>query len=451
MKRKLCFIVLLCLRLASASKLFFIVTLITLSTTCVFSQSPKPPLFTVGDKAPELVVYNILNHPSGKAQLSSYRGKLLILDFMATWCSLCASLLPKTDSLQKEVGSQVQFLPVTYQSKADVEKFLARLKGRGISISLPIAVSDTVLRSLFTHHYIPHYVWIDGEGTIKAITGHEEVTRENIRHLLKTGSLQVKTKNDRSVPYNRDQLLIAENNQVPNKNITYQSAFTGFIEGLPSSFTIFPVEASKPHRIVATNARIPTLFKIAYGALQGKVFNDNTILLEMQDTTCCDSQLSGTRYSEWLSTHGYGYELIVPPSMHGQQAQLMQQDLARMFPQYKATIEKRSFPCLALVRTSKADKIKSTGGASSTEVTPFGAQIHNQKFFQFIYQLNAKYLSHLAKPVIDQTQYTGNVSLAIHADMGNLNAIRKALATYDLDLVPGTQEVEVLVITDRDY
>lgn len=430
MKRKLCFMALLCL------------------FTSAFSQSQKAPVFAVGDKAPDLMVYNILNHTTGKAQLSSYRGKLLILDFMATWCSLCASLLPKTDSLQKEVGNQAQFLPVTYQSKTDVEKFLTRLKSRGNSISLPIAVSDTVLRSLFAHHYIPHYVWIDGEGTIKAITGHEDVTRENIQRLLKTGSLEVKTKNDRSVPYSRDQLLIADNDQIPNKNIVYQSAFTGFIEGLPSSFTIFPVEASKSHRVVATNTRIPTLFKIAYGSLQGKIFSDNTILLEMRDTTCCDSRLTGTRYSEWLSEHGYGYELIVPASMHGQQAKIMQQDLALMFPQYKASIEKRTFPCLALVRTSKTDKIKSIGGAASTEVTPFGAQVHNQKFFQFIYQLNAKYLSHLSKPVIDQTQYAGNVNLSITADMGDLNSIRKALAAYDLDLITGTHEIEVLVISD---
>jgi hypothetical protein len=168
----------------------------------------------------------------------------------------------------------------------------------------------------------------------------------------------------------------------------------------------------------------------------------------MRDTTCCDSRLTGTRYSEWLSEHGYGYELIVPPSMHGQQAKIMQQDLSRMFPQYKANIEKRTFPCLALVRTSKTDKIKSTAGAASTEVTPFGAQVHNQKFFQLIYQLNAKYLSHLSKPVIDQTQYSGNVNLSITADMGDLNSIRKALAAYDLDLIPGTNEIEVLVISD---
>src|SRR5690606_5098720 len=110
--------------------------------------------------------------------------------------------------------------------------------------------------------------------------------------------------------------------------------------------------------------------------------------------------------------------------------------------------EKRSFPCFAIVRTTKTDKLKIKVGTTSTEVTPLGTQLQNQKIFQFIYQLNAKYLSHLSKPVIDQTHYTENVDLMLNADMSDLKSIRKALALYDLDLVPATHEIEVLVITD---
>lgn len=412
------------------------------------SQSVAVPTYAPGDPVPELMIYNILHHPQGKAALSSFRGRPLILNFMATWCSLCVSLLPKTDSLQQLYQGQVQFLAVTYQPEADVSKLLEKLKMRGNAITLPIAVADTVLRSLFRHQYIPHYVWIDSEGTIQAITGHEEVTPANIQQFLKTKSLALKLKNDKSLPYTKEQLLLAENRQIPNKHVLYQSAFTGFISGLPSSFTIFPVEATKPHRVVATNARIPTLFKIAYGSLQGKIFSDNTISLEMHDTTCCDSRLTGAAYSAWLSAHGYGYELIVPPSLLGQQAQIMQQDLARMFPQYVAVIEKRSFPCYALVRTSKHDKIKTRGGTAGTEVTPFGARVQNQTFIPLLFQLNAKYLAHLQKPVIDQTGYTGKADLTLTADMDNPEAIRQALAAYDLDLVVGTHEIEVLVIRD---
>ena len=409
----------------------------------------KPPL-KVGDQVPGLVIQHLINYPGGRAPLSAFTGKLLILDFMATWCSPCISLLPKNDSLQREFGSQLQMLPVTYQSKEVIEQMLARLKTRGTSISLPFVVSDTLFRSLFPHRYLPHYVWIDGKGIVKAITGHQEVTRENIRRMLKTGTIDAKIKNDQSVPYEREQLLLAGNPQIPNKNILYQSAFTGYIAGPPSSFTVFPVTGGESHRVVATNARIPTLFRIAYGHLQGKVFSNNTVLLEMHDTTCCNSRLEGSPYLEWLSTRGYGYELIVPPSMHGQQANIMQQDLARMFPQYKAAIEKRSFPCLALMRTSGANKLKTRGGEPFTEVHPSGAQIRNQSFLPFIFQLNVKYLSHLSIPVIDQTGYKHKIDLTLEADMSNLASIRKALATYDLDLLPGTHEIEVLVITDSN-
>ena len=156
------------------------------------------------------------------------------------------------------------------------------------------------------------------------------------------------------MPYDHNDFLLAGNITIPSKNILYQSAFTNYIEGLPSSFTIFPIDSTKGQRIVATNSRIPTLYRIAYGSLQGKYFN-NLIVLEMKDTTCCTSILESSAYRDWLSGHSYGYELIVPVSMLGQQASIMQQDLARVFPQYQAFIEKTIIP-MSCLGTNKVIK-----------------------------------------------------------------------------------------------
>ena len=176
MKRKFCLLELLCL----LRKVIGILVISLICNTRAYSQGT----LSIGDKVPEVTVNNIVNHPTASTKLSSYRGRLLILDFIVTWCSLCSSLVPKTDSLQKVFSKEVQFLPVTYQSKAEVEKLLSRLKTRGINISLPIVVADTLLHSYFPHHYVPHYVWIDANGVIKAITGYQDVTKENIRKVL---------------------------------------------------------------------------------------------------------------------------------------------------------------------------------------------------------------------------------------------------------------------------
>jgi thiol-disulfide isomerase/thioredoxin len=68
----------------------------------VMAQNSKPPTnLKIGDKVPEITISNILNYkdstgkPSTSAKISEFKGKLLILDFWATWCTPCIKYLPE--------------------------------------------------------------------------------------------------------------------------------------------------------------------------------------------------------------------------------------------------------------------------------------------------------------------------------------------------------------------
>ena len=50
--------------------------------------SPMQAL-TIGDAMPGIVCNNVLNYPGTSIGLSSFKGKLMILDFMLTTCSSC--------------------------------------------------------------------------------------------------------------------------------------------------------------------------------------------------------------------------------------------------------------------------------------------------------------------------------------------------------------------------
>ena len=39
--------------------------------------------------------------------LADYKGKLLILNFWATWCAPCKEEMPSLDNLQEDIGLQV--------------------------------------------------------------------------------------------------------------------------------------------------------------------------------------------------------------------------------------------------------------------------------------------------------------------------------------------------------
>lgn len=55
------------------------------SCSSVLAQRP----LSIGDTVPDLLFDNLLNHSAPTVRLSGFRGKLVILDFWATWCTAC--------------------------------------------------------------------------------------------------------------------------------------------------------------------------------------------------------------------------------------------------------------------------------------------------------------------------------------------------------------------------
>src|SRR5690242_4363776 len=162
-------------------------------------QKVKP--LTVGDRVPDTEINNVYNYPSCKIQLSALRGKLVILDFWASWCSSCINGMPASDSLQKQFKGRLQILLVnpklTGDSLLQLRRTLHHLQLKlGTAISLPVVLFDTNLYSYFPFHYLPHLVWIGRDGRVKAITGKEDLTYENILAILegKHPALQIKVR-----------------------------------------------------------------------------------------------------------------------------------------------------------------------------------------------------------------------------------------------------------------
>ena len=66
----------------------------------------------------------------GKIKLSEYKGKVVYLDFWASWCGPCRKSFPWMNKVQSRYQSQgFEVVAVNLDSKrADADKFLAQLK-----------------------------------------------------------------------------------------------------------------------------------------------------------------------------------------------------------------------------------------------------------------------------------------------------------------------------------
>jgi thiol-disulfide isomerase/thioredoxin len=153
------------------------------------AQSLTVKAFHIGDTVPDITINNIINYKTTSAKLSDFKGKLVILDFWASWCTTCLNEMPKSDSLQKRFKDRIQIILVNPKLSRDssfqVNRSLQRIKQKtGISISLPIVLYDTILYNHFPFNYLPNLVWIGPYGTVKAITGKEGLIYKNIDEIL---------------------------------------------------------------------------------------------------------------------------------------------------------------------------------------------------------------------------------------------------------------------------
>jgi len=155
--------------------------------------------FKTGIMLPDLVFNNVINTANKTVKLSDYRGKLILIDFWATWCAPCVRMIPRIDSLQKEFDGQLQIISVTREPRAVVEGFLER-NGRTNMPGPVRVVADQSITNLFGNAALPHFAWISREGTFIRSTSEEAVNEKVIADVLKSGKLSGDYDVDEEIP-----------------------------------------------------------------------------------------------------------------------------------------------------------------------------------------------------------------------------------------------------------
>lgn len=408
---------------------------------------------SIGDTVPDLAIGRMLHSPHTETRLSDFKGKLLILDFWATWCGPCISMIPRIDSLQEEYRERVQFLPVTYQTEKEVTTFMAKYNQRNPGrIARPEVTGDTILKQLFPHSYLPHYVWIGPDGLIKAITGSNEITANRIKAYLQAGKTPDSPVSAPIKPYNKIEeplmsYFTGAEISLPDGGIY---AFRlPFVEGLGGGYHLDKyMKDTTMWRITFTNIAPIWLYKVAYG--EAKSFlSDSFCSIEINDPVQLETYFPPAPAKEWFRKNAICLELVVTKAHRGQAWSLFREELAKIFPQFHAEVVTRKTSCFALVRTSDFDKIQTRGGKTASRQDGMTLQIRNGSLQKLVTRLGAFYRVGHPKPLVDQTGYTGRVDLDLSADFSNIEDVNTALARYDLKFVEKETDLPILKIRDR--
>jgi uncharacterized protein (TIGR03435 family) len=173
--------------------LFLASLFVGLSLSATENSGPK-----VGDKPPLLQATDLLQAPPGaKMNAESLHGKVVILEFWATWCGPCVAAIPHLNELaEKFKGKAVQFIAITAEDEATVERFLAK---RPIKAWIAMDTNNGMNKA-YGVTGIPHTVILDKKGKIAAITYPTFVTEKSINDLLAGKKISFVTDGGAPVP-----------------------------------------------------------------------------------------------------------------------------------------------------------------------------------------------------------------------------------------------------------
>lgn len=398
----------------------------------------------IGGKVPDEIIPRVLNYKSSSFKLSDFKGKWVIIDFWATWCGACLNMRPTMQKLVTQFEDKLTFISVTYQSEAEVKAFFDKQKAK-IKTSIPEVVADALLQNWFPHRLLPHYVWIDPNGIVKAITGSESINEEQIRKMFVGNESGIKRKRDfdRDFDFTKDfPYYTAQDSTI---KVMQQSSLTGLMLGVPSqTYSNFE---NNTYRMSVINLSLWHLYRTAYSP--SKYLSAKMIEMKVRDSSPIYTLLRGVELQEWMKTNAYCYQIVTPKENMSNAYKLMQDDLARMFPQYKAELTQKNRPCWVLEVAGDTSLLRTKGEKPFIETNDKLLVLKNAKLSAMITRLTKYYFQDNA-PLFLQDDLDRRVDIELHATLTSVNSLNNALKPYGLALVNRNRIQDVLVITDTN-
>lgn len=252
----------------------------------------------IGASVPDITFKDPINSVKKIINLSDFKGKLVILDFYATWCSGCQAGILKLDSLQKKFPDKLQVIVICHDQNSDIVNKAIAKRWPGISLSFPFIIDNnpkSLLNSSFRHKLLPHEVWISPEGKYLAATTAHEISLGNILKAFNNSGFAAKQKID-ILDFNIEKQPITElKPSILNACISGYSILTRNIPGLSGCRGYEADTLRKIQRIYFTNVDLGKILSsigfsrkklIFNGVDPNKIISTIGLYFDKSDTYC---------------------------------------------------------------------------------------------------------------------------------------------------------------------
>lgn len=393
-------------------------------------QTEITPL-RVGQKVPDEFWTKVhlfyVNRDTVRQTFKEYRGKPIILDFWAQWCSPCIASLKKVNTFLHQLSENGIFMPVTSDRFTSAQPVWEKQ-----GFTFPSIIEDNVLEKLFPRATIPHVVWIDAGGTVAHISNQEPLYAESMQRFFLGQMVDITQKTDID---KRKPLLLDNKADIENVQ-QYQLVLKGRQDYLPMlKFTRNTIEG------VYSKTFINTPLLIIYKAIANDIFHERgetlfkqNFQIDLKDSIAINEPYTLDVISASENKIGFNNHLI---------------ELLNGSSDFVAEMKLENIQCLVLKKLDDSQKIGTSGGTRIREVD-WSAKINLQNaplaFFQNLLmdeKLTGKY-------IVNETGYKGNidVQLTVANDLTELNG---QLAKMGLRLEEAHREVAIFTIKKSKF
>jgi thiol-disulfide isomerase/thioredoxin len=136
----------------------------------------------VGNPAPE---FDLPAQAGGKrASLSEAKGKVVLVDFWATWCGPCRASFPKYQALAKKFGDDLEIVALSEDDEADgIAEFA---KDTGVSFTLAWDAEKRIAGT-YRPSSMPTSFLVDRNGLVRFVhTGFHDGDEATLEHQIKS-------------------------------------------------------------------------------------------------------------------------------------------------------------------------------------------------------------------------------------------------------------------------